>query len=856
MGDGDDSTGATAAEGTQTAPLTEPSGADSLSPDAVDDNRLASGWWRRTDDCRVRLGAHVEVRLEGEVLVVFAGGLPISHLHRRDQPGLRVLLATLEAEGAIRRVWVVRSRLVASATFERDCAAFKRGGAEEIRRAIGRRGGRPRKLVPVVLDQIRRLHAGELSTTQIGMRMGLGASTVRGALHDMRAAANDGVQLPLAVANDVDASDVAETADVDPPGSTDASEAELASPPQPECAPAVVVATDPVPLCAVAEPVVDLVDDSPTVEAFATPAESLDDASPIAERIVVLPVNDGRDVDPILMQRAWEQLECRLGWREEQSALFAEAAFVPHAGALLGLVLAPTLELIAAARRDIGALPNGFYGLRSMFTALVLMALLRCKRPEQLKGFNPAALGAVIGLARMPEMKTVRRKLRLLAAERASIEMLVRDMAKVHATRCHDALGCLYVDGHVRAYFGAQRLPKTHHTTLRTALKATTDYWTCAKDGSPLSVLTTEGNAAMTKTMPTLLTAYRELVGPTAEPTIAFDRGGFCAETFRVIRKECFHFITYRKGKAKPIPKKHFSTLVIERAGKVKEVKVADRTVTIKGFGKLRCIAVLRDDGKQTHILTSHLDGDPKTLLETMFGRWVQENFFRYMTVEFDFNALWTYRAEAADPDRSVPNPARKDADREIQAVRRKYARVAEDIGKAERADRPYDVQHHSATKRLILGLLATSGGLSKKIARLVAKRKEIPLRVPVGSLSAGDVKKLQVAPHLLTDVVKMTAYHIESLLASVLEPHLLRAPYEARATVADFMNLPGAIHREGSTVIVTLSPAAAPRYTRALIAICEHVNGLQPVFPETTTPMRFRVRLSPVEAEALQVAA
>jgi hypothetical protein len=45
------------------------------------------------------------------------------------------------------------------------------------------------------------------------------------------------------------------------------------------------------------------------------------------------------------------------------------------------------------------------------------MALLRIKRPEQLKEQDPAAFGRLLGLDRAPEVKTLRRRLMDTAAE-------------------------------------------------------------------------------------------------------------------------------------------------------------------------------------------------------------------------------------------------------------------------------------------------------------------------------------------------------------------------------------------------------------------------------------------------------
>ena len=56
-----------------------------------------------------------------------------------------------------------------------------------------------------------------------------------------------------------------------------------------------------------------------------------------------------------------------------------------------------------------------FYGLRTTVVCLFLLALLRIKRPENLKEYSPENLGRILGLDRAPEVKTVRRKLKRLS---------------------------------------------------------------------------------------------------------------------------------------------------------------------------------------------------------------------------------------------------------------------------------------------------------------------------------------------------------------------------------------------------------------------------------------------------------
>lgn len=274
----------------------------------------------------------------------------------------------------------------------------------------------------------------------------------------------------------------------------------------------------------------------------------------------------------------------------------------------MAVALLSVTGLLEEARLKLGKLKNGLYGVRSVLTTLVVMALLRCKRPEPLKGFDPTELGAVLGLCRAPEMKTLRRKFKQLADKEDGVVDLVRAMAKRHAERARDAIAFLYADGHVRPYLGDKKLGKAHHTGMRIALPATTDYWICDAKGAPVLVVVTEGNLGMTKVMKSLLEEIRQAVGPEVKPTVIFDRGGYSAEVFALLVKMGFDFMTYRKGPDKNFLRKGFKPLMIRRGGREVETLVRDGKIRRKGLGLVRCVAVLRPDGHQTHVLTTRTD--------------------------------------------------------------------------------------------------------------------------------------------------------------------------------------------------------------------------------------------------------
>ncbi|MEW6253483.1 MAG: putative transposase, partial [Planctomycetota bacterium] len=547
--------------------------------------------------------------------------------------------------------------------------------------------------------------------------------------------------------------------------------------------------------------------------------------------------------------RQFEFLSARMGWIEEQSALFETARAVPFAGALMALAVLPATGLLETIRSEIGRLPNGFYGVRSLVTQLFTMALLRVKRPEQLKNYDPAALGRVVGIARAPEMKTMRRKVAWLALDEEKTGRVLLELARRHAERAKDALAFLYVDGHVRAYYGKRKLSKAHITQMRLSMPATTEYWVNDAAGEPVLVVTVQGNRAMTRTLLDVLAEVRKVIGPDATPTVVFDRGGWSPKLFRRIRQANFHFLTYRKGHAPVYPRSSFKPLEVRKGGELVERPVRDGNTRLRGYGRCRCVAILRDDGKQTHILTSRSAEELSTreTCERMSSRWQQENFFRYATGSFALDALWTYEIIAGDGNRLVPNPARKKLERQITAARAERKTLQAAVG-GDFVDADEVMDADTLIGRRASDIVRITE-LDRQLAQWSAERRALPTHVTVSTIrNPADIVELARAPKLLLDAVKICAYHAETILVSHLAPHLNRAEDEARNTVAAAMHLPGDFEVRDGELHVTLAPGSAPRYTHAVAGLAASLDALGLCFPETSLRLRFHVAPHPGE--------
>jgi prepilin-type processing-associated H-X9-DG protein len=216
----------------------------------------------------------------------------------------------------------------------------------------------------------------------------------------------------------------------------------------------------------------------------------------------VEPAPQSMDLDPL--DRSMDRLLAAMGLLDDVTPMFAKASSVPRAGVLLAVPSLVASGLLLAARKIYGSIGPAFYGLRTTLVAYNLLALLRIPRPETLKGYAANDLGRIVGLDRMPEVKTLRRKLSRFASLKGSRE-LVREMA-VRRIREHGRLlGFLYVDGHVRVYHGKHTIAKRYDTRKHLAVPATTDYWINDRAGDPLFVVTADANRAMTKMLVPIL---------------------------------------------------------------------------------------------------------------------------------------------------------------------------------------------------------------------------------------------------------------------------------------------------------------------------------------------------------------
>ncbi len=332
--------------------------------------------------------------------------------------------------------------------------------------------------------------------------------------------------------------------------------------------------------------------------------------------------------------------------------------------------------------------------------------------------------------------------------------------------------------------------------------------------------------------------AVRALVGADARPTICFDRGGWSPKLFKELTLARFDILTYRKKPAPSEPRRAFGSYTYTDAhGHEHHYLLADRRVAISyqgGRRRFTCRQITRLDpatGHQTQVLTTRTDEDPALIAHLMFSRWSQENFFRYMRAHYALDALDSYSTEDDDPARSVPNPARKEADRALAAARRSLAVAEANQGRAALAGRRTETE-----------IAQAFSDAHDEIERLAQAAKAIPARVPLGLIRPQAVRMTPERKRI-HDAIRMATYNAESALARLLAPHYARAEDEARSLLREAFGAPGDLEVVGGELHVRIDPLSAPRRTAAIAGLCQDLTATKTCYPGTQLTLAYSVK-------------
>lgn len=538
---------------------------------------------------------------------------------------------------------------------------------------------------------------------------------------------------------------------------------------------------------------------------------------------------------------------------------FTAADDVPQAGVLCALPALLTEGLLRHTR-TFYTLPPGYYPLEALFLYLALLALVRCRSLEQTRYQAPGEWGRMLGLDRLPEVKTLRTKIATWCATEGRAAQWQNCLAKEWieaATDPDDApgLGVFYVDGHVRVYHGALTpLPRRYVARQRLCLRGTTDYWVNGLGGEPFFVVTQPVNSGLIaalrgQVLPSLLAATVAAATPAAPRfTLVFDREGYSPELFTECQAQDVAILTYHKFPGEAWPEAEFSVHAVRlHTGEVVTRELAERGTRLSNHHWVREVRVRGADAHQTSILTTHPKLELPVVAARMAARWSQENFLKYMRENFGLDRIVEHGTTALPDATTVVNPAHRQLEADLRRHRANLLRLHARLGALAL---PSELTPEQNTAFLTAGAELREA-IAAETARLAARKAErptIPPKVALKELPANE-RFAQLCPeskHFI-DTIKMIAYRAESALAGEARETLARSD-DARALLRRLFLTPANLRPDyaAQTLTVELHRFGSPLQDATLAQLCVTLTATETCFPTTNLRLVYRQVGSP----------
>jgi len=452
---------------------------------------------------------------------------------------------------------------------------------------------------------------------------------------------------------------------------------------------------------------------------------------------------------------------------------------------------------------------------------------------------------------------------------RAKLELLCREAGR--AVRWHTALArewiagvvsselVFYADGHVRVYHGdLTALPRHYVARERLCMRATTDYWIHAMDGQPFFYINKEVDPGLIATLRHDLVPFLENQVPLSVElqkrmednprqhrfTLVFDREAYSPELFAEMQAKRIAVVTYHKYPGEDWPAEEFREQTVELGGgAVVRMKLAERGSRLSNGLWVRQVRKLSAGGKQTAILSTDYVADYTRLAASMFARWSQENFFKYMREHYGLDRLVEYGTEAVPDSVRVVNPAWRQLDSQVRTLTGKRQRQLVQFA-AQSLQGELSESEVTRYQQKKAQLQEEIEHLGQQLDEIKLQRKQTAHHVTVGELPEAErfSRLLPERKHFL-DTIKLISYRAETSMASLLRESMSRGD-DTRALLRQIYSteadlLPDADHK---TLTVRLHHLTQAVHDQALLRLCDELNATETIFPGTDLRLIYKL--------------
>ncbi|NCB85790.1 MAG: hypothetical protein EOM44_15070 [Bacteroidia bacterium] len=415
-----------------------------------------------------------------------------------------------------------------------------------------------------------------------------------------------------------------------------------------------------------------------------------------------------------------------------------------------------------------------------------------------------------------------------------------------------------YIDGHVQVYTGYKaNLGKKHVSRQKLCLPGVQEFWVNNNEGMPYFYVTGQVNEKLLEMLdkqiiPKLLnempSKYSEaqLQADCDLPrfTIVFDREGYSPVFYQKLWDEHrIAVLTYRKNVKDQWDKKDFSDYTVNIEGTQTVMKLAEKPVELNGV-KMREIRRLSGD-HQTSVITTNKKLSILMVALYMFARWTEENFFKYMRQDYDFDRLLQYAVQQIDKGFMVANPEYNNIMYKLKKIREKINRRRAALFQLQErnlADNLDNTNHHLKKQLKTTEELQI---LEQQELVLIKERAKLPSQIKVEDMPDRiRYNKLNVESKSFQNIIKIICYRAETSCANLVASGYKKRINEKRALVKSIINSHADIIPDynNNQLTIKIYSQANPRANAAIENLLTLLNETETKYPGTEMVLNYKI--------------
>ncbi len=540
---------------------------------------------------------------------------------------------------------------------------------------------------------------------------------------------------------------------------------------------------------------------------------------------------------------------------------FSNQTDLQHAGVLLAL---PALLSQGLLRyKEEFSINKAYYPTSSVFLSLAILALLRIKTLSGVNSLPSGELGRMIGLDRIPEVKTLRTRVAQFS-EITDITAWELNLSKDWMEETPELSAVLYIDGHIKLYYGKDKPPpKRFVSRMRLSLSGTTDYWVNDALGQPFFVINKTISKGLISTIKEDF-IDRFIQDVPNQPSddellkdkyksrfmLVFDREGYSPNFFYDLWQKRIAISTYKKN----VKDKWDENEFLEYTGRLpfgteKRIELAERGVLLQNKGSekkiwAREIRKKSKSGHQTSIITTNYSLSIILIGLYMFARWSQENFFKYMMEDFGIDTLVSYFKEKISDTSILVNPEYRTLENLRKKLTSKLNRIKAKFSTMVLADTPIESKKLEKYITQKEELKTEIGQYETEIQEVKEQKKAVPYKIQFSELPENEKfdKVINQRKHFL-DTVKLIAYRAETALSNTIKEYmshedesrlLLKQIYKTDANLK--------VDKQKQQLVVEIHSLAHWKDDRILEKLCEKMNQTETMFPDTNLVVFYKL--------------